>query len=141
VIDDFAHHPTAVAATIDAARQSYPKSRIVVAYEPRSLTAGREFLFPLYLEAFSDADRVFFAPVFHHERLGDERIDLERLTAELAAAGTVAVATQTHSELSEQLLDEIRWGDVVITMSSGNFEGLARKLADGVEDAQAKTLA
>jgi len=129
IIDDFAHHPTAVAATLSAARQSYPGRRIVAAYEPRSLTAGREFLHGLYLEAFAAADRAFFAPIFHHDRLGEERIDLARLREELAERDVEATPAASHEELFQGLVDETRPGDVIVTMSSGSFEGLAARLA------------
>ncbi|MFY9824880.1 MAG: Mur ligase family protein, partial [Thermoanaerobaculia bacterium] len=64
VVDDFAHHPTAVEKTLEALRQRYPGRRLVTLFEPRSLTAGRRFFFEPYRQAFAGADRVLFAPLF-----------------------------------------------------------------------------
>ncbi|MGH9465200.1 MAG: UDP-N-acetylmuramate--L-alanine ligase, partial [Thermoanaerobaculia bacterium] len=65
VVDDFAHHPTAVAVTLAALRQRHPGRRLVAVFEPRSLTAGRAFFFASYRDAFRGADRLFLAPIFH----------------------------------------------------------------------------
>ncbi len=131
VLDDFAHHPTAIAATLEALRQRYPGRRLVAVFEPRSLTAGRSFLFDDYLEAFTRADRVFLAPVFHAKRLADdERLDLEALTAEIRARGVAAAVAPAIAELETAVLSSLRAGDVVVTMSSGSFEGLPHRLLE-----------
>ena len=84
VVDDFAHHPTAVAASLGALRRRYPGRRLVALFEPRSLTAGRPFLRGAYDRAFGAADRVLFAPVYHAARLRQaERIDFASLAAAL----------------------------------------------------------
>ncbi|HLF56581.1 MAG TPA: Mur ligase family protein, partial [Thermoanaerobaculia bacterium] len=69
VIDDFAHHPTAVGETLASLRQRFPGRRLVAAFEPRSLTAGRAFFLDGYRAAFRAADRVVLAPIFHRDRL------------------------------------------------------------------------
>src|ERR1700687_4291280 len=86
IVDDFAHHPTAVGKTLAALRQSYPGRRLVALFEPRSLTAGRAMFFDAYREAFAAADRVLFAPTFHSGRLtAEERLDFAAVAATLAA--------------------------------------------------------
>jgi UDP-N-acetylmuramate: L-alanyl-gamma-D-glutamyl-meso-diaminopimelate ligase len=130
VVDDFAHHPTAVGKTLAALRQRYPGRRIVALYEPRSLTAGRRFFFEQYREAFRQADRVLFAPLFHAGRLGpEEKLDLAALAAEITAAGVSATACASTAELLETALAEARDGTVLVTMSSGAFDGMAQRLA------------
>jgi UDP-N-acetylmuramate: L-alanyl-gamma-D-glutamyl-meso-diaminopimelate ligase len=130
VVDDFAHHPTAVETTLGGLRQRYPGRRLVVLFEPRSLTAGRRFFFEPYVSAFSRADRVLFAPIFHQGRLAeDERLDLPGLAAALAPRGVPATPCASTAEVLETALAEAREGDVVVTMSSGSFEGLPRRLA------------
>jgi len=130
VLDDFAHHPTAVGETLAGLRGRFPGKRLLVAFEPRSLTAGRAFLFDGYRSAFSAADRVFFAPIFHRDRLQPgERLDLDALTEELAADGVAAHACASLDELERRLLAVVSAGDVVVTMSSGSFGGLAPRLA------------
>jgi UDP-N-acetylmuramate: L-alanyl-gamma-D-glutamyl-meso-diaminopimelate ligase len=130
VLDDFAHHPTAVATTVRAVRQRYPGRRVLALFEPRSLTAGRAFFRDGYLQAFAEADGVWLAPIFHAERLGaDERLDLTALADELTARGTPTVATASHQDLFERVLAAAAAGDVLLCMSSGAFGGLPGRLA------------
>jgi UDP-N-acetylmuramate: L-alanyl-gamma-D-glutamyl-meso-diaminopimelate ligase len=129
VVDDFAHHPTAVAKTLAALRQRYPGRRIKALFEPRSLTAGRDFFWELYREAFTAADRVLFAPIFHRGRLtDDERLDLPALATALAPRGIEATVCATNDELLERALAEATEGDVYVAMSSGSFDGMPRRL-------------
>jgi UDP-N-acetylmuramate: L-alanyl-gamma-D-glutamyl-meso-diaminopimelate ligase len=137
VVDDFAHHPTAVEKTLDAARRHYPGRRLVVAFEPRSLTAGQHVFFDAYLQSFLLAGRAYFAPVYHAERLGeDARLDLDTLCSELAVRGVQAVAASSHEELLNRLLADLKAGDVVVTMSSGDFSALPQRLLEGLRAAE-----
>ena len=129
VIDDFAHHPTAVAKTLEALRQRYPGRRLVALFEPRSLTAGRTMFFDAYRQAFAAADRVLFAPTFHHGRLSpEERLDFTSLAAALSRDGVVAACTDGLDDLLARAAAESRSGDVLVTMSSGAFGDLPRRL-------------
>jgi UDP-N-acetylmuramate: L-alanyl-gamma-D-glutamyl-meso-diaminopimelate ligase len=135
VVDDFAHHPTAVAKTLGALAQRYPGRRIVVLFEPRSLSAGRQLFYDGYLGSFRQPGpvRVLFAPLFHRGRLAPEdRLDLPALAAELTRAGVPATAAGSTEELLAQALGEARPGDVLVTMSSGSFDGLPQRLAAGL---------
>ncbi len=134
VIDDFAHHPTAVGKSLDALRRAHPGRRIVALFEPRSLTAGRAFLFDAYTRAFSQADMLVLAPIFWHERLGDLRLDVEALIRELVAAGVDARACNSLDDVLTTTLAEAREGDVVVTMSSGSFEGMPQRLLEALEE-------
>ncbi len=130
VVDDFAHHPTAVEKTLGALRQRYPGRRLVVLFEPRSLTAGRRMFDAAYHGAFRHADRVLFAPIFHAGRLGDEeKLDLAGLAADLTAAGVPADQLADTGEVFARALAEARPGDVLVTMSSGSFDGMPQRLA------------
>ena len=129
VVDDFAHHPTAVEKTVAALRQRYPGRRLFILFEPRSLTAGREMFHAAYLAAFAGADRVLFAPTFHLGRLAPEdRLDFGALAAELTASGIAATLCADVAEVLRRAVEESRPGDVVATMSSGSFEGLPHRL-------------
>jgi UDP-N-acetylmuramate: L-alanyl-gamma-D-glutamyl-meso-diaminopimelate ligase len=129
VVDDFAHHPTAVAKTLAALRQRYPGRRLTALFEPRSLTAGRTTFFDAYREAFAAADRVLFAPTFYGGRLtSEERLDFAALAAALGAGGTAASRCDSVDELLDRAVAASRPGDVLVTMSSGSFEGLPRRL-------------
>jgi UDP-N-acetylmuramate: L-alanyl-gamma-D-glutamyl-meso-diaminopimelate ligase len=135
VVDDFAHHPTAVEKTVAALRQRYPGRRLVVLFEPRSLTAGRRFFFAPYRQAFAGADRVLFAPIFHSGRLAaDERLDFGALAGELTAAGVPSTLCAGSEDVLRRALAEASDGDVVATMSSGSFEGLPGRLLEALRD-------
>ncbi len=134
VVDDFAHHPTAVDKTLGALRQSYPGRRLVVLFEPRSLTAGRALFHDPYLAAFAQADRVLFAPTFHLGRLqAEERLDFGALAAEITRAGVEATLCADTAEVLARALDEARDGDVIATMSSGSFDGMPHKVLAGLK--------
>jgi UDP-N-acetylmuramate: L-alanyl-gamma-D-glutamyl-meso-diaminopimelate ligase len=129
VVDDFAHHPTAVAGTLAAARARWPGRRIWALFEPRSNTAGRKIFEEDYARAFAGADAVVIAPVFHAKRLPPEaRIDRDALVRRLAAQGRPAFAPETIDAIPDILRREARAGDVLILMSSGAFGGLPETL-------------
>ena len=129
MVDDFAHHPTAVGKTLAALRQRFPGRRLVAIFEPRSLTAGRTMFFDAYREAFAGADRVRFAPTFHSGRLSpEERLDFAALATALTAGGVDAIRSADLDALLAQVVAESRPGDVLVTMSSGSFESLPQRL-------------
>jgi len=131
VVDDFAHHPTAVAGTLQAARARFPGRRLWALFEPRSNTAGRKMFEDEYAEAFAGADAMVLAPVFHAQRLGpDNQIDRGALVRRFASAGKPAFAPDTIDAIPGILRGEARPGDVLILMSSGAFGGLPETLLD-----------
>ena len=133
VIDDFAHHPTAVEKTLASMRMRFPGRRLLACFEPRSLTAGRAFLLEGYARAFAFADLAFLAPIFHRDRLAPEdRLDLEALAVQLSQGGTPCALADDLDALLADVLAQTRPGDVILTMSSGSFGGLPRRLADAV---------
>lgn len=134
VIDDFAHHPTAVTESLAALRHRYPGRRLVALFEPRSLTAGRSFLHQDYVRAFRGADRVLFAPFFYAERFEDgQRIDFDRLARDLSGEGVEAATCDSVEGLFERAVAEAREGDVIVTMSSGSFENVPRRVLAAIE--------
>jgi UDP-N-acetylmuramate: L-alanyl-gamma-D-glutamyl-meso-diaminopimelate ligase len=129
VVDDFAHHPTAVRGTLQAARSRWPDRRIWVLFEPRSNTAGRKIFEEEYSDAFAGAGVLVIAPVFHSSRLPPEaRIDREALVRRFAREGKPAFAPESLEEIPDYLRREARPGDVLLLMSSGAFGGLPEKL-------------
>ena len=129
VVDDFAHHPTAVAATLEALRRRYPGRRLLAALELRSLSASRSLFHDAYFEALGRADRAFLPPLFHASRLPPEqRLDLDRLAAELTAAGTPTTIAAGYDELLAAVAEAAGPGDVVACMSSGSFGSLPTRL-------------
>ncbi len=134
VVDDFAHHPTAVEKSLGGLRQAYGSRRLVALFEPRSLTAGRAFFFDAYLAAFAGADAVLFAPLYHADRLTEaQRLDLPRLARELTAGGVSTAICESVDELLDRAIARAEPGDVLVTMSSGAFEGLPRRLLERLQ--------
>ena len=137
VVDDFAHHPTALRETTRALRERYPGRRLVTLFEPRSLTAGRNFLFDAYLEAGRQADVLLLAPIFHHDRLApEERLDREALVRALCESGVDARACDNLDDLYAAALATVRHGDVVVTMSSGDFAAMPHRLLEALREVE-----
>jgi UDP-N-acetylmuramate: L-alanyl-gamma-D-glutamyl-meso-diaminopimelate ligase len=133
VVDDFAHHPTALAATIAAARQRWPDRRLVVAFEPRSLTAARRAFQDAYLEALAGADLVLVADPYHRARLPPaEVLDRDSLAAALEARGVACLMPEAASDAASQLAARLVSGDVVVACSSGSFDGFHRRLLEAL---------
>jgi UDP-N-acetylmuramate: L-alanyl-gamma-D-glutamyl-meso-diaminopimelate ligase len=137
VIDDFAHHPTAVRETIDAISQKYKGRRIVAVYEPRSYTAQlREFQHD-YERAFGDADEIIFASLYRPERYTKETaLDLNQLIADLSASGKSAKQLEDADAIVKDLSPRLKERDVVLIMSNGGFGGIHQKLLDALERGQ-----
>jgi UDP-N-acetylmuramate: L-alanyl-gamma-D-glutamyl-meso-diaminopimelate ligase len=136
VVDDFAHHPTAVRRTLEALAGRYgvhgrEGRRLVACFEPRSLTAGRAHLAAAYGEAFAPAGAVLLAPVYHAGRLGPEALlDREALAAGLRRPGREARACGSIDGVLAAALELARPGDVVVAMSSGSFDRLPHRLLE-----------
>ncbi len=132
IIDDFAHHPTAVRATLSALAPRFPGRRLVAAFEPRSNTARRRTFQAEFASAFDQAAVVFLAPVYFKPNdpiPPEERLDVAALAREISARGPHAAAASSLDDLASRLSSELRPGDVVVLMSNGPFGGLAARLA------------
>jgi UDP-N-acetylmuramate: L-alanyl-gamma-D-glutamyl-meso-diaminopimelate ligase len=129
VIDDFAHHPTAVVETIAAVRATHPGRRLIAAFEPRSNTSRRSIHQGAYASSFDRADRVLVQSPLPHDRVPEnERLDAEALCARIRERGIFATAHGSADEILETLVGECRPGDVVLVMSNGSFGGLVDRL-------------
>ena len=129
VIDDFAHHPTAVRETIEATRQRFVGRPVVAVFEPRSYTAQRKEFEAPYIRAFEGASRVVLAGLFHPERYSDgTAMDPHAVIDALRSAGKTAEYIPDVDEIVRRLAPELRAGDVVAVMSNGGFGGIHEKL-------------
>lgn len=129
IIDDFAHHPTAVRETLAAARQKYPGRRIVAVFEPRSYTAQRREFEEPYAAAFDHASEIVLAGLFHPERYNEDTgLNPDRLVAVWRAAGRDASYVPDVDDIVARLSASTRPGDVVMIMSNGGFGGIHDKL-------------
>jgi UDP-N-acetylmuramate: L-alanyl-gamma-D-glutamyl-meso-diaminopimelate ligase len=129
VIDDFAHHPTAVRETLQAMRARYPGRRLLAVFEPRSNTSRRAVFQRDYALALARADAVVVqvvadAPIYSATGEVRERLSAERLAADVAAAGVPALALPDVPAIVEHLASSCRPGDVVVAMSNGSFGGI-----------------
>ena len=133
VIDDFAHHPTAVRETLRATRQRFRGSRVVAVFEPRSYTAQRRESQAAFQEALAGADRVVLAGLFRPERYdADTGMDPAELVRNLTAAGVEASYVPEVDDIVGMVAGEARDGDVVLVMSNGAFGGIHQKLLDAL---------
>ncbi len=129
VIDDFAHHPTAVLATLGALRSRYPGARLWMVFEPRSATSRRAVFQEDFARSFAAADRVVLAPLWEPHKVPDgQRLDVERMVRDVNALGTAATAPGGVDEIVAEIAREAAPGDVVTILSSGSFGGIHRKL-------------
>ncbi|HEX2189987.1 MAG TPA: UDP-N-acetylmuramate:L-alanyl-gamma-D-glutamyl-meso-diaminopimelate ligase [Longimicrobiaceae bacterium] len=133
VIDDFAHHPTAVRETIDAVRQKYGRRRVVAVFEPRSYTAQRREFQEPYQRAFQAADEVILAGLFHPERYtADTAMNPLEMVDAWRAAGKPARFISSPDDIVRELVPELEGGEVVLVMSNGGFGGIHGKLLDAL---------
>ena len=131
VVDDFAHHPTALVVTIAAARSRWPDRRLVIAYEPRSLTAARRSFQNRYVDALSKADIALVAPPFHSARLAPEDcLDRDRMASDLKSRGVQPLMPSDSEDPVDALVPFLKPGDVVIGCSSGDFGAFHRRLLE-----------
>ncbi len=129
IIDDFAHHPTAIAETLAALRLRYPGQRLWAVFEPRSASSRRNIFQSAFVDAFSGADRTIIADVFAQEKVpGDLRLDPAKIISGLTAAGHEAMFIPTAAEIVTTLATALAPGDVICIMSSGGFGGIHSKL-------------
>ena len=131
IIDDFAHHPTAVTVTIEAVRLRYPGCRLWAVFEPRSNTCRRRVFQKPLTNALALADQVVVGPVYSKPQdplAAEDLFSPAELAADLQAVGKKAHAGQSVDEICTFLAAACRPGDVVLSMSNGAFGGLPRKL-------------
>ncbi len=136
VIDDYAHHPTAVRETLKALRRRFPERRVIAVYEPRSATSRRKTFQEEFVNAFAHADEVVVGKLFDPARIPrDERFDPERLALDLHRGGTRATHLADTAAIVKHVASAAAPGDVVVVLSSGSFEGLHDRLLDELGDA------
>ena len=131
VIDDFAHHPTAVRETIEAVRAAYPRHTVWAVFEPRSNTSKRNIFEREFAEALALADKVLVAPVYQPEKIAaGERLTVEnvvRAIDRLRGKGC-ARAVSGVPEIARRIGDEAQAGDVILVMSNGGFDNVHQKI-------------
>jgi UDP-N-acetylmuramate: L-alanyl-gamma-D-glutamyl-meso-diaminopimelate ligase len=137
VIDDFAHHPTAVMETLRAARARYPSHRLIALFEPRSYTAQIKAFQQAFEDGLREADSIVIAGLFHPERYSKElAISPDEMIEHLRRAGREAEFIPSTDDIVAYLTPKLREGDVVVAMSNGAFGGVHDKLLKALGDSQ-----
>ena len=141
IIDDFAHHSTAIEQTIRALRARYPHSRLWVVLEPRSNTMRRNMLQDALARSLALADEVVVAAIFKSEAIPKaERLDLNRVIAEIQKRGKQARVLADADAIVNAIAPELRERDVVAILSNGGFGGIYEKLPQRLRVLGVKTL-
>ncbi|MCG8418148.1 MAG: GNAT family N-acetyltransferase [Proteobacteria bacterium] len=136
VLDDYAHHPTAVEATLKSLRKRFQSRRLVAVFEPRSATSRRKTFQREYAKALAHADSVIVGRLHDPSSIPrEDRLDPEKLALELHGAVTPAKYVESVDNIVEQLAESARPGDVIAVLSSGEFDGLHGKLLAALGDA------
>jgi UDP-N-acetylmuramate: L-alanyl-gamma-D-glutamyl-meso-diaminopimelate ligase len=135
VIDDFAHHPTAIATTLNGARKRYPGRRIWALFEPRSISSSRKEFESGYIDAFREADRVVIGPIFHRQRYAeryglDKMMSVPAIIEQLAGGGVPIEQIDDFDAIANRVGEDADDGDVVVVMSSGAFGGVHEKILE-----------
>ena len=134
VLDDFAHHPTAVRATLEAVRAAHPDRRLVAVFEPRSNSSRRKIFEAPYGRAFDAADAVFLkAPPVRHNDDAAAMLDPDAVVRTIEDRGTPAHPFEHVDAMLPPLVDTLRPGDVALLMSNGSFDGLPERLLTALE--------
>ncbi len=130
VIDDFAHHPTAVRETLRALRARYPQRRLIAVFEPRSWSSRLAVFQDAYANAFAAADYVVIARVFDSQKVTEKgrALDTNELIDAISQQGKPALALPDADQIVAYLAPELRAGDVVAIMSNGGFGGIHEKI-------------
>ena len=131
VIDDFAHHPTAIDLTIEAVKEAFPESRVWAVFEPRSATSRRNVFQAAFPASFRRADRVVMAGLFAPDGIAPaDRLDPERVVRDICAAGGRADYIPDVEAIVDFIAANRQDRDVVLVMSSGGFGGIHQKILD-----------
>jgi UDP-N-acetylmuramate: L-alanyl-gamma-D-glutamyl-meso-diaminopimelate ligase len=131
IIDDFAHHPTAVRETIEAVKAAYQGRRLWAIFEPRSNTSKRNIFEKEFAGALALADRIVIAGVYQPEKVPEnERISVENVAREINQpfAEPRARVIAGVTEIASHVAGEAGPGDIVLVMSNGGFDGVQEKI-------------
>lgn len=134
VVDDFAHHPTAVQATLAALRASWPESRLVAVFEPRTNSSRRAVFQEAYAKAFADASRVLIRATLPLDDLPpDRQFSSQKLAETLRRQGQEASAFADTESIIDELAATSRSGDKIIILSNGGFDNIHARLLERLQ--------
>lgn len=135
LIEDFAHHPTAVRETIATVQARYPKAKVFSIFEPRSATSRRKVFQQEYVDAFAPAHAVLLPPAYDQTKIAEgDRFSSEDLIRDIRARGVEADLCDSVDDIVARVKARAKRGDVVLIMSNGGFGGIYQKLKDALKD-------
>jgi UDP-N-acetylmuramate: L-alanyl-gamma-D-glutamyl-meso-diaminopimelate ligase len=135
IVEDFAHHPTAVRLSVNAVRRRHHEQVLHVCFEPRSASSRRRVFFEPYSEAFDAADHVYLGPLYRPDKIPEaERLDVRELGAAISKRGVSVRAFADVDALAAAVLEAAGPGDTILVMSCGSFGGLTSRLLFGFGD-------
>ncbi len=133
VLDDFAHHPTAIGLTIEGVKEAYPEGRVWAVFEPRSATSRRNVFQEIFPPSFAGAHETIIARPYSQDNIPpEERLDPERLVQDIERSGGKGRYIPDVEDIVETIAKDSRAGDVVLVMSSGGFSGIHQKLLESL---------
>ncbi|WP_413557056.1 UDP-N-acetylmuramate:L-alanyl-gamma-D-glutamyl-meso-diaminopimelate ligase [Bdellovibrio sp. HCB209] len=134
VIEDFAHHPTAVRETVKGIQKKYPGRKVFSIFEPRSATSRRKVFQQDYVEAFKGSHEVMLAKAFDQTKIDEaNRFSSHELVADLKSSGVTAEDFDSADQIVGALKARAKRGDVILIMSNGGFDGIYTKLMKALE--------
>ncbi len=133
VIDDFAHHPTAIYKAVRALRQRYPQGRLIAVFDPRSNTSGSNLFQKELAYALSEADYAVIAPVERASKFTTETIlDLDLLASDILSKDTSCYLASGVEDIVSHLSAQAQEGDTILIMSNGGFGAIHQRLLDSL---------
>lgn len=134
LIEDFAHHPTAVGQTIATVQSRYPNAKVFSIFEARSATSRRKVFQQEYVDAFAQAHAVLLPPAYDQSKISeDDRFSTDDLIRDIRARGTQADLCESVDDIVTKVKERAKRGDVVLIMSNGGFGGIYQKLKDALK--------
>jgi UDP-N-acetylmuramate: L-alanyl-gamma-D-glutamyl-meso-diaminopimelate ligase len=129
LIEDFAHHPTAVKETINALKAAFPDKRLIAVFEPRSNTSRRKVFQKDYVDAFANSAEVILCNVETREiDAGQELLDVKTLSGKITESGVPAVCLENAKDIEEYVISGLIENSLIVVMSNGSFGGLPQNL-------------
>jgi UDP-N-acetylmuramate--alanine ligase len=129
VYDDYAHHPTAIKSTIEAAREKFPEKEITVVFHPHLYSRTKD-LFSGFVDALASADRVILAPIYAAREKDTGEVSSDMLAEEIVNRRANALSLHSFDEIRQELLDSSSERDLIITMGAGDIYKVAEQVAD-----------
>ena len=127
VYDDYGHHPTEIKATLQGARELYPRERLIVAFQPH-LYSRTKLLLEDFATAFNLADEVILAPIYAAREVDDGTVSSEILAKKIAENGAYAQSLSNMEEVENYLRNKTKKGDVVVVMGAGDIYKIAENI-------------